>query len=60
MRVKDMIKQLNKFDQEFDVVITDGYDCKCYSGDFLIVEFEGSVDIGIGGCQFDPEGEEEK
>ena len=50
MKVKEMIAILSKFDGDMDVVIADGYNYRFYEGDYEIVEFEGSVDIGVGGC----------
>ena len=50
MKVKEMIAILSGFDGDMDVVIADGYNCRFYEGDYEIVEFEGSVDIGVGGC----------
>jgi hypothetical protein len=52
LTVSDLIGILEKFydlDPLMEVVITDGYNCKSYTGDFDIQEFEGTVDIGIGG-----------
>ena len=39
-----------------EVLITDGYECRCYKGNYFIgtwVDEEGRkcVDIGIGGCE---------
>jgi hypothetical protein len=44
-----MIRQLSKFPPGTKVTITDGYRCNCYAGEFEIKEFEGTVDIGVGG-----------
>lgn len=49
MKVKDLIKELQKFDPEKEVTITDGYVCNSYVGDWEIINFEKVVDIGIGG-----------
>ena len=50
MTVIEMIEALSKFDRDAEVLITDGYKGYFYKGDFLLTEFEGCVDIGIGGC----------
>lgn len=34
-----------------EVVISDGYDLRFYKGDWEIKEFEGQVDIGVGGTE---------
>lgn len=49
MKVKDLIEKLSKFDSDKEVMISDGYKCNSYKGEFKIKEFEGEVDIGIGG-----------
>lgn len=49
MTVAELVDKLNCFSANMEVTITDGYDCKCYEGDFVVAEFEGTVDIGIGG-----------
>lgn len=55
MTVGEMINALQKFEHDKEVLITDGYACTCYKGDYLITEFIDNnivyVDIGIGGCQ---------
>ena len=45
-----MIAMLSTYNGDMDLLITDGYDCRCYEGNYSVVEFEGAVDIGIGGC----------
>lgn len=45
MKVKDLIKELQKFDPEKEVTITDGYACNSYVGDLEIINFEKVVDI---------------
>lgn len=49
MKVKDLIKKLKKFDPDKEVSITDGYQCNSYEGDWEVIDFEGIIDIGIGG-----------
>lgn len=54
MKVKDLIKELQKFNPELEVTITDGYCCQHYIGDFEVNILEDHnenyfVDIGIGG-----------
>ncbi len=36
MKVKDLIKKLEIFDQEKEVIISDGYKNNFYKGDFII------------------------
>ena len=60
MRVTELIEKLTAMKRQLgdvEVLITDGFDCRGYRGDFLVQEwhdFEGTgemtVDIGIGGC----------
>lgn len=54
MKVKDLIKELQKFNPELEVTITDGYHSQHYIGDFEVTVFEDHnenvfVDIEIGG-----------
>ena len=49
MKVKEIIEQLSKFDGEMEVMVSDGYQCLFYQGSWEIKEFEGTVDIGVGG-----------
>lgn len=55
MTVGELIGQLKKFDPELEVLVTDGYNCMFYKGEYSITEFNDNgtiyVDIGIGGCQ---------
>lgn len=51
MNVKQLIEQLSQFPEDMRVTVTDGYNCKCYNGEYSIKEFEGTVDIGIGGTE---------
>ena len=54
MKVAELITQLQRFDPEVEVSITDGMDCRCYTtNDLEIKMFEDvdgkvSIDIGIG------------
>lgn len=54
MKVKDLIKELQKFNPELEVTITDGCYSQHYIGDFEVTVFEDHnenvfVDIEIGG-----------
>ena len=55
MTVSELIGQLEKFDPELEVLVTDGYNFMFYKGEYTITEFNDNgttyVDIGIGGCQ---------
>lgn len=59
MKISEMIAKLQaKQDKlgDVEVLITDGFECNCYRGDYEIIEWQeddGSmtVDIGIGGCK---------
>ena len=54
MKVAELIAQLQRFNPDKEVTITDGMDCRCYTtNDLEIKEFEDvdgkvSIDIGIG------------
>lgn len=52
MTNKKFIEALSKFPEDMEVVITDGWEARCYYGDFELKEFEGTIDIGIGGMRF--------
>ena len=49
MKVKELIEKLSMFPEDLDVYIFDGYQCTGYYGEWEIKEFEGTVDIGVGG-----------
>jgi len=60
MRVSELIQKLQAIAEEAggdpDVLITDGFKCECYRGDYAVevfVDLDGYtfVDIGIGGLQ---------
>lgn len=51
MKVKELIERLSEFDPNMEVVISDGYDAIFYAGEFVIEEFEGDLDIGVGGLR---------
>lgn len=58
MKVSKMIEILQDFPQDLDVMISDGYDLKFYSGEYdiqLWEDLDGArcVDIGIGGLRID-------
>ena len=53
MKLQDLIEALQKAQAEhgnLEVKVVDGFQGRVYSGDFVVQEFEGAVDIGIGGC----------
>lgn len=56
MKVSELISQLTelmKKNGDLEVLITDGCECNCYSGEYLIAIFNDNdksyIDIGIGG-----------
>jgi hypothetical protein len=49
MNVQQMIEKLQQFPMDMEVELFDGYNGYQYKGDFQFQEFEGVVDIGIGG-----------
>lgn len=54
MLVKDLIEELSKYNQDLEVLITDGYDCNFYRGEYTVTLFKDDceyVDIGVGGCR---------
>lgn len=52
MNVREVIEKLNQFDPDMEVIISDGYNYKFYNMNGAVIqEFEGKVDIGIGGCE---------
>ena len=53
MKVRGLIEKLQQFPEDMDVYIFDGYQCVGYYGEWKIKEFEGTVDIGVGGTQID-------
>ena len=58
MTVEELIKQLEVFPLDWPVLITDGFKCNCYQGEYEILPWEDDsgkmcVDIGIGGCDDD-------
>lgn len=54
MNVKELITELQKYNPDTEVLITDGMQCYCYRGNYHIKPyFDGNhnyVDIGIGSC----------
>jgi hypothetical protein len=60
MRVSQMILQLQALQAQLgdvEVLVTDGFDARCYRGDYEIIAFDAAfegdgflIDIGIGGC----------
>ena len=58
MTVAELINKLNQFPQDMKVTISDGYDFKFYDGEYAVNEFvdidgEAVIDIGVGGCSVD-------
>lgn len=51
MKCKEMIEQLQKFDPDSEIIISDGYNYKFYKGEWEINAFENDVDIGVGGTE---------
>ena len=55
MLVKELIEELSKYNQDLEVLevlITDGYDCNFYRGEYTVTLFKDDceyVDIGVGG-----------
>ena len=56
MNLREMIEKLEMMYAEIgdvEVLVTDGWDCRCYRGSFLINRWDEDgksfVDIGIGG-----------
>lgn len=48
----ELIAELSKYPAEMEVTISDGYKCVSYKGSYSVQEFEGMVDIGIGGTDW--------
>ena len=59
MKVGQLISKLKEFDPDMEVLITDGYNCMFYRGNYVLTKFEDNgeayVDIGIGGCMEESE-----
>jgi hypothetical protein len=56
MKVSEFIKELEKFDLDKEVIISDGFLLNFYTTDGVEFGiFEGKVDIGIGGCNEEEE-----
>lgn len=58
MTVEELIKHLEVFPKDWEVLITDGFKCNFYKGEYEILPWEDDngkmcVDIGIGGCDND-------
>ncbi len=56
MRVSELKRILNEFDDDLEVLITDGFNARCYRGAFSVesfIDLDGYefADIGIGGCE---------
>lgn len=52
MKVIELIKELQALHDKhgnLEVTIVDGYNYRVYKGAFEIAEFEGVIDIGVGG-----------
>jgi hypothetical protein len=59
MKIKQLITELQNLcddiGEDVEVLITDGFDARCYRGDFAVQSWQEDgkmfVDIGIGGCE---------
>jgi hypothetical protein len=58
MKVSKMIEMLAQLQDrvgDVDVLVTDGHECRFYSGDFELFSWEEDgttyIDIGVGGCE---------
>lgn len=47
-----MVEYLKQFPEDMEIIVSDGYRCNFYKGSFVIKEFEGTVDIGVGGMDY--------
>lgn len=60
MKVKEFIKKLKSFDPEMEVTVSDGFNycfyCTNEKYDYVFNEFDGKVDIGVGGMEEEHEG----
>lgn len=53
MNVKEMIEHLKQYPEDMEITVSDGYRYNFYKGSFVIKEFEGTVDIGVGGVDYE-------
>lgn len=56
MSVSELIAKLSTFQPDAEVLITDGFKCLCYRGDYDVEAWMDDagkvcVDIGLGGCE---------
>lgn len=58
MKITEMIAALQKLQDkhgDMEVLVTDGFDARCYRGNYEIVAWDEDgvmcADIGIGGCE---------
>lgn len=63
MTIEEMIKHLEVFPKDWEVLITDGFKCNYYKGYYKILPWEYDdgkmcIEIGIGGCGEYDESEE--
>ena len=47
VKVKELVQLLSKHGPDMAVVISDGYGCNFYRGDYTISEYQGCVDISV-------------
>ena len=53
MKVRELIELLRMYPGDMEVLITDGFYGVFYRGEYEVKEFDGCVDIGVGGCRED-------
>lgn len=54
MKKKDIITFLEDYNDDTEIIITDGFNCRCYRGNFQLQEWKTedgnlAIDIGVGG-----------
>ena len=59
MTVAELLQKLLVFPPDLEVTISDGFDFRFYRGNYSVelteIDDEPCVDIGVGGCEVDPE-----
>ena len=56
MTKQDILRFLAKYEDDTEILVTDGFEALCYCGDFALQEWKTedgkiTVDIGVGGCR---------
>ena len=52
MKVRELIRNLERFPEDIEVIVSDGYSVKFYNLDFAEFKMFGKqLDIGVGGCE---------